>query len=244
MPSRIAGTATLGRGDKDGDGVPNSVDGCPDEPEDKGGTDAGPDPPELLALSLASCTAITLEMYADRKGWDLGEVEVEVEGEVTQRSVLDALEASYPMLRGTIRDHSTQKRRAFVRFFACQEDLSHEPPDALPALLDRGLGPERGRPVVLGVQDDVGGVLLLRDPVGLVVAVPVALAVAEPLRPSVVGIAQVRRYRPDLPRADIGAGRVDGPGHRVGLGRDRERDGRLGQRGARLVSVLRRERLY
>jgi molybdopterin synthase sulfur carrier subunit len=60
-----------------------------------------------------------------------GEVEVDVEGEVTQRSVLDALEASYPMLRGTIRDQSTQKRRAFVRFFACQEDLSHEPPDAL-----------------------------------------------------------------------------------------------------------------
>jgi sulfur-carrier protein len=60
-----------------------------------------------------------------------GEVAVEVEGEVTQRSVLDALEASYPMLRGTIRDQSTLKRRAFVRFFACQEDLSHEPPDAL-----------------------------------------------------------------------------------------------------------------
>jgi sulfur-carrier protein len=60
-----------------------------------------------------------------------GEVALDVEGEVTQRSVLDALEASYPMLRGTIRDQSTQKRRAFVRFFACQEDLSHEPPDAL-----------------------------------------------------------------------------------------------------------------
>jgi molybdopterin converting factor small subunit len=60
-----------------------------------------------------------------------GEVALEVEGEVTQRAVLDALEASYPMLRGTIRDQSTQKRRAFVRFFACQEDLSHEPPDAL-----------------------------------------------------------------------------------------------------------------
>jgi molybdopterin converting factor small subunit len=60
-----------------------------------------------------------------------GEVALEVDGEITQRSVLDALEASYPMLRGTIRDQSTQKRRAFVRFFACQEDLSHEPPDAL-----------------------------------------------------------------------------------------------------------------
>jgi molybdopterin synthase sulfur carrier subunit len=60
-----------------------------------------------------------------------GEVSLDVAGEVTQRSILDALEASYPMLRGTIRDQSTHKRRAFVRFFACQEDLSHEPPDAL-----------------------------------------------------------------------------------------------------------------
>ena len=59
------------------------------------------------------------------------EVSVEVEGPVTQRSVLDALEAQYPMLRGTIREHETLKRRAFLRFFACQEDLSHEPPDAL-----------------------------------------------------------------------------------------------------------------
>jgi molybdopterin synthase sulfur carrier subunit len=59
-----------------------------------------------------------------------GEVRLEVEGRATQRSVLDALEARYPMLRGTIRDHDTQQRRAFLRFFACQEDLSHEPPDA------------------------------------------------------------------------------------------------------------------
>lgn len=59
-----------------------------------------------------------------------GEVALDVEGEVTQRSILDALEDTYPMLRGTIRDQSTHKRRAFVRFFACQEDLSHESPDA------------------------------------------------------------------------------------------------------------------
>jgi len=58
-----------------------------------------------------------------------GEVQLEVEGPVTQRSVLDALEARYPMLQGTIRDHVTQKRRPFVRFFACSEDLSHESPD-------------------------------------------------------------------------------------------------------------------
>jgi molybdopterin synthase sulfur carrier subunit len=57
------------------------------------------------------------------------EIELEVEGAVTQRSVLDALETRYPMLRGTIRDHGTQQRRAFLRFFACEEDLSHEPPD-------------------------------------------------------------------------------------------------------------------
>ena len=59
-----------------------------------------------------------------------GEVRVMVDGPVTQRTVLDALEACYPMLRGTIRDHVTQQRRPFLRFFACAEDLSHEPPDA------------------------------------------------------------------------------------------------------------------
>src|SRR5881409_3519123 len=60
-----------------------------------------------------------------------GEVDLEVNTPVSQRSVLDALEARHPMLRGTIRDHVTKLRRAFVRFFACGEDLSHEPPDAL-----------------------------------------------------------------------------------------------------------------
>jgi hypothetical protein len=59
-----------------------------------------------------------------------GEVTLDVEGQVTQRSVLDALEARYPMLRGTIRDQVTHQRRAFVRFFACEEDWSHEPADA------------------------------------------------------------------------------------------------------------------
>jgi len=59
-----------------------------------------------------------------------GELKLAVEGQVTQRAVLDALEACYPMLRGTIRDHVTQQRRAFLRFFACAEDLSHESPDA------------------------------------------------------------------------------------------------------------------
>lgn len=59
-----------------------------------------------------------------------GEVTLDVEGHVTQRSVLAALEARYPMLRGTIRDHVTERRRPFVRFFACEEDLSHEQPDA------------------------------------------------------------------------------------------------------------------
>jgi hypothetical protein len=58
-----------------------------------------------------------------------GKIMLEVEGPITQRSVLDALEAKYPMLRGTIRDHVTQQRRSFIRFFACGEDLSHESPD-------------------------------------------------------------------------------------------------------------------
>ncbi len=57
------------------------------------------------------------------------EVEIQVDGPITQRSILDALEATYPMLRGTIRDHVTQERRPFVRFFACEDDLSHESPD-------------------------------------------------------------------------------------------------------------------
>ena len=71
-----------------------------------------------------------------------GEAEVEVVGAVTQRSVLDALEAKYPVLRGAIRDHVTKQRRAFVRFFACEEDLSHEPPDAaLPEAVVRGVEP-------------------------------------------------------------------------------------------------------
>ena len=71
-----------------------------------------------------------------------GEVELDVEGQPTQRLVLDALEARYPMLRGTIRDHETHQRRAFVRFFACEEDLSHEPPDApLPDPVVKGAEP-------------------------------------------------------------------------------------------------------
>jgi molybdopterin synthase sulfur carrier subunit len=71
-----------------------------------------------------------------------GEVKLDVDGQVTQRSVLDALEARYPMLRGTIRDHVTQRRRAFVRFFACGDDLSHESPDApLPDAIATGAEP-------------------------------------------------------------------------------------------------------
>src|SRR5271169_2246024 len=71
-----------------------------------------------------------------------GEIQLEVEGRVTQRSVLDALEAQYPVLRGTIRDHVTQQRRPFLRFFACEEDLSHEPPDAaLPQAVVSGKEP-------------------------------------------------------------------------------------------------------
>jgi molybdopterin synthase sulfur carrier subunit len=58
------------------------------------------------------------------------EVQLDIEEVITQRSVLDALEARYPMLRGTIRDHSTQRRRPFLRFFACEQDLSHESPDS------------------------------------------------------------------------------------------------------------------
>jgi sulfur-carrier protein len=70
------------------------------------------------------------------------EVQIQVDGPATQRSVLDALEAAYPMLRGTIRDNATQRRRPLVRFFACEQDLSHEPPDApLPPAVATGTEP-------------------------------------------------------------------------------------------------------
>src|SRR5688572_12346662 len=70
------------------------------------------------------------------------EVEVRVEGTATQRAVLDALEAGYPVLRGTIRGHTNERRRPFVRFFACEQDLSHESPDApLPEAVVRGVEP-------------------------------------------------------------------------------------------------------
>jgi molybdopterin converting factor small subunit len=71
-----------------------------------------------------------------------GEVQLDVQGRVTQRAILDALEARYPVLRGTLRDQVTYQRRAFVRFFACEEDLSHEPPDApLPEAVETGAEP-------------------------------------------------------------------------------------------------------
>ena len=71
-----------------------------------------------------------------------GDVELDIEGQLTQRSVLDALEARYPMLRGTIRDHVTEQRRPFLRFYACEQDLSQEPPDApLPDAVATGAEP-------------------------------------------------------------------------------------------------------
>ena len=71
-----------------------------------------------------------------------GEVSLDVDGPITQRSVLDALESRFPVLRGAIRDHVTLRRRAFLRFFACEEDLSHEPPDApLPEAVASGAEP-------------------------------------------------------------------------------------------------------
>ena len=85
---------------------------------------------------------VTLPAHLRKLAQVDGEVKLHIEGQVTQRSVLDALEARYPMLRGTIRDHATQKRRAFVRFFACGEDLSHESPDApLPDAVANGAAP-------------------------------------------------------------------------------------------------------
>jgi sulfur-carrier protein len=85
---------------------------------------------------------VTLPAHLRKLAQVDGEVKLDVDGQVTQHSVLDALEARYPMLRGTIRDHVTHRRRAFVRFFACGEDLSHEPPDApLPDAVATGAQP-------------------------------------------------------------------------------------------------------
>ena len=85
---------------------------------------------------------VTLPAHLRKLAHVDGEVRLNVEGPVTQRSVLDAIEARYPMLQGTIRDHVTQRRRAFVRFFACGEDLSHETPDApLPKAVATGAEP-------------------------------------------------------------------------------------------------------
>jgi sulfur-carrier protein len=85
---------------------------------------------------------VTLPAHLRKLAHVEGEVNLQIEGPVTQRTVLDALDARYPMLRGTIRDHATQKRRAFVRFFACGEDLSHESPEApLPNAVVTGAEP-------------------------------------------------------------------------------------------------------
>jgi molybdopterin synthase sulfur carrier subunit len=85
---------------------------------------------------------VVLPAHLRNLGKVSGEVLLEIEGPVTQRTVLDALEARYPMLRGTIRDHVTLQRRPFVRFFACMEDLSHEPMDApLPEAVASGAEP-------------------------------------------------------------------------------------------------------
>ena len=85
---------------------------------------------------------VTLPAHLRKLAQVDGEVKLDVDGQVTQHSVLDALEARYPMLRGTIRDHVTLQRRAFVRFFACGEDLSHEPPDSpLPDAVATGTQP-------------------------------------------------------------------------------------------------------
>ncbi len=85
---------------------------------------------------------VTLPPHLRKLAQVEGEVKLDVNGAATQRSVLDALELRYPMLRGTIRDHVTLKRRAFVRFFACAQDLSHEAPDApLPEAVATGAEP-------------------------------------------------------------------------------------------------------
>lgn len=96
----------------------------------------------MTATSASHTVRIVLPSHLKVMAQVHGEVEVEVREQVTQRSVLDALEAAYPALLGTIRDRSTARRRPFVRFYACEEDLSHEEPDApLPAEVAGGKEP-------------------------------------------------------------------------------------------------------
>lgn len=93
-------------------------------------------------MTLTATIRVELPMHLRTLAQVGTEVAIEVAPPVTQRAVLDALEARFPMLRGTIRDHGTLKRRPFLRFFACKEDLSHEPPDApLPDAVASGREP-------------------------------------------------------------------------------------------------------
>ena len=92
--------------------------------------------------SIAPVIRIVLPFHLRTLAGVDGEVTVGVNGDVTQSSILDALEARYPMLRGTIRDHATRRRRPLVRFFACNEDVTHEPPDKpLPRAVSTGAEP-------------------------------------------------------------------------------------------------------
>jgi sulfur-carrier protein len=99
-------------------------------------------PENSLAMVRVIMVRVILPQHLRTLAHVGSELTLQVEGPVTLRSVLDALEASYPMLRGTIRDHVTQQRRPFLRFFACEEDLSHQPPDApLPDAVASGKEP-------------------------------------------------------------------------------------------------------
>src|SRR5438309_5088204 len=90
----------------------------------------------------AAMIRVVLPAHLRRLAQVGSELQLDVQGPATQRSVLDALEASYPMLRGTIRDHVSKERRAFIRFFACEQDLSHDPPDSpLPEAVAKGAEP-------------------------------------------------------------------------------------------------------
>jgi hypothetical protein len=95
-----------------------------------------------LFVEVVAMVRVILPLHLRTLAQVDGEVELAVDGEPTQRTILDALEARYPMLRGTIRDHATQQRRAFLRFFACNEDVSHQSPDEpLPSPIAAGIEP-------------------------------------------------------------------------------------------------------
>jgi molybdopterin synthase sulfur carrier subunit len=146
VPGELAGESSAARELASGSSVPGELASDSSVPGELAGEPSGAreragEPSAARELARV-VIRVVLPAHLRRLARVEGEVALELDGAATQRAVLDALEARYPVLRGTVRDHATGQRRAFVRFFACEEDLSHESPDApLPDAVIRGREP-------------------------------------------------------------------------------------------------------